>query len=461
MIGATDDNSPGDIWIVLEQGAAANAGTAEPVVTAAGNVPKPTTRWSRLKRWTVFRALNVLAAVAWLYVLLKLFVFDLDHALVTAFPPTQPLLEFRLLVFLLVIALIAVFFWRLKALGAVAFVLFYPFVVIFWKLPNLAHRLRLDRNWVFWMLLFQGAITGLRNLRFMVLCATLGPASTLVIVLFDHTSLLLIASAVLVGLLTWTVARVVTASMRTSSFLASQKKALDAVTSFGDKFVKLDVPPKNAASAVSPTQVQQLVFAITTRLIANRALYLWAYKLQQYRQSSLGLLLGLAGYCVLFIVSVFTLGLVNLALLKIDPGQFRFSSFPTAISMMLYGLSSLFRTEGGGVSAIGEIAYTLQLVAGIYGPVLLSVFVLSAVMTVRGARDDRELRRTVSELRAQARAQEADLTAMLRVGIDEALQRMRRLGFAGSTLFYEFFRRNIPADFINHDERVKGAGEDH
>jgi hypothetical protein len=186
-------------------------------------------------------------------------------------------------------------------------------------------------------------------------------------------------------------------------------------------------------------------------LIANRALYLWAYKLQQYRQSSLGLMLSLAGYCVLFVASVFTLGLLNVAVLKIDPSEFRFTSYPSSLSMMLYGLSSLFRTEGGGVTANGELAYLLQLVAGIYGPLLLGVFVLSAVMTVRGARDNRELRRTVSELRARARAQEADLTRLLQVSIDEALERLRRLGFAGLLFIYEFFRRNIPTEFIEED----------
>lgn len=455
MSNASDDNAGEDIWLVLERGAPANAGTAQPAVTQAANPPKPTTRWSRLKRWTVFRFLNALAVVAWLYVFLKLFIFDVDHALVTAVPLIQPLLDFRVLVFLFLIALIAVFFWHLKALGAVAFVVFYPFVVTFWKVPNLAHKLRLDQNWVFWMLLFQGVIAGFRNLRFMLLCATFGLASALVILLFAQTYLLVPASLVLVGLLIWTVARVVTASMRTSSFLTSQKKALDSVASFGERFVKVELPPRDAGGTLTLSEVQALSLAIVVRLVANRALYLWAYKLQQYRQSSLGLLLSLAGYCLLFVGSVFTLGLVNLALLKSDPGQFTFSTFPSALSMMLYGLSSLFRTEGGGVAAGGELAYLLQLIAGIYGPLLLSVFVLSAVITVRGAREDRDLRRTVSELRARARAQEADLTAVLRVGIDEALERMRRLGFAWLLFVYDFFRRNIPADFIDEDATAK------
>jgi hypothetical protein len=216
----------------------------------------------------------------------------------------------------LVGALIAVFFWHLRALGAVLFVVFYPIVVIFWKLPNFAHKLRLDRNWIFWMLLFQGVIAGFRNLRFIQLAATFGLASALVIILFAEAYFLVPAGIVLVALLIWTVARVVTASMRTSSFLTSQNEALDAIGSLGDRFVKLELPSRPAGGALTPTDVQNLSFAISVQLVANRALYLWAYKLQQYRQSSLGLMLSLAGYCLLFVGSVFTLGLLNLALVK-------------------------------------------------------------------------------------------------------------------------------------------------
>jgi hypothetical protein len=99
MPNASEDSSTEDIWALLEQNAPATTGAGRPVVASP---PAPTTRWSRLKRWTIFRLLNAAAVVAWLYVLLKLFVFDLDHALVTSIPVVQPLLDFRVFVFLFV-----------------------------------------------------------------------------------------------------------------------------------------------------------------------------------------------------------------------------------------------------------------------------------------------------------------------------------------------------------------------
>jgi hypothetical protein len=445
-----------DIWIVLRRSVAANppAPTAVAPARSTTSSKPPPSRRTRFTRWATFRLLDSLGLVLWLYIVLKLFVFDVDRSLVAAFPALQPVLEYRALFVLLVFAAVGVFFWRFKALLAIAYVAVFPLVVVFWKLPNLVYRLRLYRSWIFWMLLFQGLIAGFRNIRYAMISMSLGLASVVVILVFSDRFLLFPAALLLLGLLFWAAFRVVRASVQASWFIKSQRKALDFLASAGTDSVvrwKHDFPAEGPSGVLNKTQIQQLTSSINTGVMINRLLYLWAYKLQQYHESSLVLLMNLAAYFLLYIGSVFTFGFVNLALLKADPSQFSFSSYPSVLAIMLYGLSTLFLNDGGGVTANGDLAYALRIVAGTYGPLFLGVFLVSTALTFRGAREDRELKETVAQLRARARSQESQLTGALRVSVDEALERLRQLGFGGVEIIYEYFRRTIPPDFMDED----------
>jgi len=86
---------------------------------------------------------ELIAATLWIFAFTKLFVYDVDQFFVDRFAPVlYPLLEYR---FFLLVAFIA-FSWltlgnrRFRII--VAYVLFYPLVILLWRIPKLAVR-----NW--------------------------------------------------------------------------------------------------------------------------------------------------------------------------------------------------------------------------------------------------------------------------------------------------------------------------
>ena len=80
------------------------------------------------------------AILCWLYVLLKLFVLDIDAILVEFLFPTQTwVLRYRFILITLGLAL----FWLIRGTRRFSknllYILFYPFVVVFWRIPKFVY----------------------------------------------------------------------------------------------------------------------------------------------------------------------------------------------------------------------------------------------------------------------------------------------------------------------------------
>ena len=98
---------------------------------------KATSSFGKLR--SVFR--ECLAIVFWTYLLIKLFVFDVDIYIVDHLVPQfRWILNIRAFIILALLAGMLIILGRKKFLGNVLYILGYPLVVLFWKLPVLAFR---------------------------------------------------------------------------------------------------------------------------------------------------------------------------------------------------------------------------------------------------------------------------------------------------------------------------------
>lgn len=120
--------------------------------------------------------------------------------------------------------------------------------------------------------------------------------------------------------------------------------------------------------------------------------------------------------------------------------------------MIVYGLSTLALNDGGGVSAQGDVGYLLRVIAGVFGVLFLGAFFLNFAFTLKGDREEEELRRTVKDLRSRARAHESDIRNAIRVSVDEASNRFFQLGLGSLETVLRYFQRSVPPDFFHVDE---------
>ena len=105
---------------------------------------------ARLSWW----ARECLAAALWLFIALKVLVYDVDVAIVNALPPqAATLLKYKFLVILGLTAALWLILGNCRFRVTIAYLFFYPLILLLWRIPKL-----LFKNWVV-LLVFSRAFT--------------------------------------------------------------------------------------------------------------------------------------------------------------------------------------------------------------------------------------------------------------------------------------------------------------
>src|SRR5262245_15052413 len=97
---------------------------AQPTITAAPD-SAPKADETKLKERVLSGLMDILAPLLWAYVIIKLFVFDVDNYLIARFVPQfEPFLRFKFFFIIGAIAILLATFRSKWVAGAVAFVVF-------------------------------------------------------------------------------------------------------------------------------------------------------------------------------------------------------------------------------------------------------------------------------------------------------------------------------------------------
>jgi hypothetical protein len=116
----------------------------------------------RTKWWCI----EAVATIFWLYVAFKLFIFDIDRAIVDAIAPTYVwVLDYKFVLLITFLALSLVFIKRSTITKFVTFVIFYPFIIIFWRLPVLVYK---SDNWLLPFAIVNTFVSIFRSFRFYI-----------------------------------------------------------------------------------------------------------------------------------------------------------------------------------------------------------------------------------------------------------------------------------------------------
>jgi hypothetical protein len=448
MAKNTEDQTTIDIWDLLERSGASNKPQAvETKAKAPEEIEKDKKTWRRKRR-----LLDVMSVLLWTYAVFVLFGFDpIIWALQNLSPNNLWLANYRFVIVFIIAPTVAAFFWKWETLLGVVYILFFPLICTFWKIPRFFY------NRKSWILTFSGVnvlLMLLRNLKYNLLSKSLGVLCVLIILAAQQPVLVGSAAVGLFIVFAWGVLTTLRRSTEQNWFLENQKRAIDKITKA--KFVKNmtqmnEVLEQKELKELDATQATSISTAISASIFINKGLYFWAYQLQRYRKARLSIFFNCAGYAWLLLGSMLTFGLLNLALWKIDPSQYAFVYSQSKIIIFSYGASTLLLNEGSGVVPVGGVANILKLVAAFYGLVFLLAFFASSYFTWRNDRDDRALKETIEHLRKRALEQDEDLKRQVNVGADEALKRLQTLG-KGFASWLIYISAAIPKDFLDPEK---------
>jgi hypothetical protein len=142
---------------------------------------------------------ETLAILFWMYVLIKVFAFDIDIYLLNKFVPEYAwLLNFK---FFILIGIIA-FIWLVTKNKYILFwpfyVFFYPLIIFFWKIPSFIFK---QKSWVFAFAFIDAIISFFKSIKYSFITSALFLVSLAIIFGFSNKKLLWIAVVIVFAIL--------------------------------------------------------------------------------------------------------------------------------------------------------------------------------------------------------------------------------------------------------------------
>lgn len=446
---------PVDIWDKLSRSielTATPTAAADPKAAAA---PKKMRWWRRIRRARVI--CDAVGSLLWVWLFLKIFVADVDQLAVERIAPgAQWVVDYRGLIYLTLLIIAVVFLGKKHRLWMIFYVIGFPFVVLFWKIPLFIVR---RKSWPFAIGSINFIASTVRDFKYNVVSKGSAVIAGVLILVTDNATVNATAAIYIGGLLLVSYGRTVSRSVQPTWFLKLQKDGIEKVTDEPVPFFgAIDEKYKGDSTEFYDKEaVTAVALSMSMGVMVTQGLYFWAYQLDRYRQTAAGFFLSALSYLWLFFGTVLSLALLNEALFHVAPDQFDGASAPSFMATILYATGTLAFTELGHVNANGDAAYAFQLVGGILGLVLLATLVTNLVLVVRREKDVVASKELVVELRRRARAQGEALRAEYGASVAETMKRLVELR-AGFWQVFGFMASAVPEEFFDDEDHDMRRG---
>lgn len=234
----------------------------------------------RTKCWCI----ESVAVIFWLYVAIKLFVFDIDRAVVATIAPTYVrLLDFKFVLLIALLAFSLIFIKRTSITKFVAFVLFYPFIVLFWRLPVSVYK---SDNWLLPFAIVNTFVSIFRSFRFYIVSISFWLIFFVLALTTSRPALLVIAVCCLVLSVSASYVKKFVNSFSPNSNLGAYRKVATVLHDHVRNTYALNDELRQPRKDFSEDQTKRWSTNLEASLLFNRASLFFARRLREYQSSS-------------------------------------------------------------------------------------------------------------------------------------------------------------------------------
>lgn len=398
------------------------------------------------RRRRYFRLLDGLATVFWLYLVIKIFLGDLDiYFIRKVLPSAAWVIDYRFLIIIFAALLVSLVFRKWFGL-AILYIAIFPLVVIVWKVPRLIYR---RRDWNLAIGILHIATAGFNNHRYVLAIVGFGGLAAILVSAGNSPVVLGASLAISLGLLLVGIYKSIRYAVIPSRFLKIQRRLVD-------RFMKSKVTAaqfnasdlrKADIQKFSKEQADAFLQRVGNCVIAHQIMYIWAYRIDEYRRSISAIVFSALSVVWMLALMVYCFTIANLSIYKLDHNQYSYTVAPNVIKFIYYSFASLYINEINGLSPQGNGAVILKIVAGFCGAILLLTLIVTLFLSYRQTRDDRMAQQTIDEIRQQGKELESKFNSEFEVTPDEAVQRLQEFGYAMMGIIV-FLTKQVPPNWL-------------
>ncbi|XOB41392.1 MAG: hypothetical protein ACKKMW_01530 [Candidatus Nealsonbacteria bacterium] len=345
---------------------------------------------------------EVVALLFWTYVLLKLFVFDIDIWLINKYLPRYAwLLKFKLLFLIVFIAVIWLVTRNKHILSWSFYILFYPVIFFLWKIPTFVFK---QKSWIFAFAFVNAVISFFKSVKHNFIMFTLFVVSSVTIFTSLNEKLLWIMILALFLVISIIYIRRFTLLFKPSSIFQIYKKIFSATKSYGAKqttLFALDDDIKNLPiESLDKKQLEKRTTNLQTSVLFNRICFFAAKKLRDYQDSGFNVMSYILNVLLLIILTVFSFAVINFGLFKISDGFFSYSAVPKFFTFFYYSFNNLLFNSIKEIAPIMPISQIVLMIEQFFAFILVVIFI-SLLFSIRNQKHTEELNEAIKGIEAQ------------------------------------------------------------
>lgn len=377
-----------------------------------------------------------LTILVWIYIITNLFIFDVDGYLIKSFSDDFSWIVEYKIVFLLGIAITFwVFTSNMKMLGGMAYILFYPIIVIAWIIPKAIYRVG---SWNLAIAYINSIFSFFRSLKFnFIVYSILIIASVVILASVNQFYLISISVVGVFGVITTLFITRFIMVFRPSIVYTIHSRIVSTSLSFlGNHFsIKedlRDLPLK----MMSEVQKGQWASNLQTLILASKVCYFLSLKFQEYQKSKYTLVFNGLSLVWLFLMTVFTFSLIHFGIYQVDPTSFQISSItPSLFAFFYYSFNIIHFSSVPEILVNGDLPRAVAIAEQVYA-LLLGVILLTLFSSIKNEKEITEINETVLKIKKQGDELSAKIEKDYKLSIDDAIVELEKLKSSMVTIIY-------------------------
>ena len=384
-------------------------------------------------------AIEITAIVVWAYIIVQVFVFDLDRIVRSYLPSSCGwVVDFKFVFVLIIAAGLGCLIRRIWK--PLTYVIFYPVIVLFWKIPFLALK---QRSWALAIAFINAVASFFGSIRYNLIIPAVLFAAGSIILFGNSTALISLSTAALLALLLLAYGRRLISIFKTPRVFQIYQKVASWVPKIRTSSCSLDEDIRGLPyEQLSAEQAQKWRQNLVTSLLLSRVCLFAARKLRSYSKSGYAKISSVFICAFLIALTVVIFGLINLGLYKIEPTSYRSTGRPKSLTFFHDSLNRMIFnpiSELEPVGALPKLAYDAEALFALF---LVAIFV-SLLLSARPERQTQDLNETIEKLEAESAAVDLAITVEYRFDtVDTAVAALEKIQ-SGTTSLIQTMSGNL------------------
>lgn len=381
---------------------------------------------------------NIIAILFWIYVISKLFFFDIDHFIMgKLFPRYEGLLDFKFFILMGVLAVIWLFTRNKNIILWSLYILLFPFIVFLWKFPFLVFK---NQSWNLAFAVISFLLSVFISLKYKFILTTLFLISAVLIITFSINIIVLSAAFVIFVILIMVYFHQSVAIFKSSSVIKFYFALLAKLDERkGLSLLELDEDIKKLPiNKLNEKQLEKRTTNLQNAVLYNRILLFFASKLKDYRNNKINYVFYILNIIILVVITIISFSLINHALFKYNTDFFSYNELPNFFAFFAYTFSNIIPTSSiSSIVAELPLSKIVSMVTSMSGFYIAGIFI-ALMLSVKSEKNEDQLTEVITGFEEQGAVFEDFIYDEYKInGIEDALQELDKV----KSVFIKFLYR--------------------